>query len=254
MPPLTLSEQGILLAKQSYRMVLARRSPHGAFITRNFFSSPLYRLFARHAERPSVRHLLLRKSRRPFPSNYNPTPNLTSPASTGSAGPVSSSGVISGKSLSFSQRLRKLSREYGWSAFGVYMALSALDFPFCFLAVRWLGTERIGRWEHAIVEWFKRAIPLQLPEKWGGKVRNEKEAEVTEQESLAYDHGVKKAEQANSGESASKYHGKEYPHDRKLIITQASGRNSLWLTPSTRASSSSECRSLQLSRRRWSRP
>ncbi|CZR53162.1 uncharacterized protein PAC_03040 [Phialocephala subalpina] len=41
-------------------------------------------------------------------------------------------------------RLKKLSREYGWSALGVYLALSALDFPFCYLLVKYLGTERIG--------------------------------------------------------------------------------------------------------------
>lgn len=27
---------------------------------------------------------------------------------------------------------------------GVYLALSVLDFPFCFLLVKWAGTERIG--------------------------------------------------------------------------------------------------------------
>lgn len=41
-------------------------------------------------------------------------------------------------------RMKKLSREYGWSAVGVYFALSALDFPFCYLLVKTLGTDRIG--------------------------------------------------------------------------------------------------------------
>jgi len=45
---------------------------------------------------------------------------------------------------SISARLKKLSREYGWAAVGVYMGLSVLDFPFCFLLVRIVGTERIG--------------------------------------------------------------------------------------------------------------
>lgn len=58
----------------------------------------------------------------------NPTPSLGSP----------------NENLSLSQRMRKLSREYGWSALGVYIALSALDFPFCYLLVRYLGTDRIG--------------------------------------------------------------------------------------------------------------
>lgn len=43
-----------------------------------------------------------------------------------------------------SARLKKLSREYGWTAVGVYLGLSVLDFPFCFLLVRIVGTDRIG--------------------------------------------------------------------------------------------------------------
>lgn len=43
------------------------------------------------------------------------------------------------------------------------MGLSALDFPFCFLAVRALGTERIGQWEHAIVTTVKEAVGKVLP-------------------------------------------------------------------------------------------
>ncbi|RKF75296.1 hypothetical protein GcM1_234008 [Golovinomyces cichoracearum] len=45
--------------------------------------------------------------------------------------------------LKFGARLRKLSREYGWAAFGVYLTLSALDFPLCYLMVRFLGAEKI---------------------------------------------------------------------------------------------------------------
>lgn len=45
----------------------------------------------------------------------------------------------------FSARMKKLSKEYGWTAVGVYLALSVLDFPFCFLLVRTVGTEKIGK-------------------------------------------------------------------------------------------------------------
>lgn len=47
--------------------------------------------------------------------------------------------------LSLAGRLKKLSREYGWSAVGVYAGLSILDFPFCFLIVRIVGADKIGR-------------------------------------------------------------------------------------------------------------
>ena len=77
----------------------------------------------------------------------DPTPNLGSPE----------------PAPSLSQRLKKLSREYGWTAVGVYLALSALDFPFCFLAVRALGTERIGQWEHNVVQWVKGVIAIPFP-------------------------------------------------------------------------------------------
>lgn len=46
--------------------------------------------------------------------------------------------------LSLGARLKKLSKEYGWSAVGVYLGLSVLDFPFCFLLVRIVGTDTIG--------------------------------------------------------------------------------------------------------------
>ena len=60
----------------------------------------------------------------------NPTPSLGSPAES--------------ENLSLRQRMRKLSREYGWSALGVYLGLTMLDFPFCYLLVRYLGTDKIG--------------------------------------------------------------------------------------------------------------
>lgn len=137
---------------------------------------------------------------------YNPTPHLNSPT----------------PSLSLSQRLRKLSREYGWSAFGVYMLLTALDFPFCFAAVRYLGADRIGRYEHVLVEWVKSAIPEQLKERWrefrqesgpqvvrpaGGEESNVDGYTNVDQGAVltGYDHGVREAEERSTGENASKY-------------------------------------------------
>lgn len=68
----------------------------------------------------------------------DPTPHLGSPEPTG-----------------LKARLSKLSREYGWVALGVYFSLSLLDFPFCFLAVRLAGPERIGQIEHSILSSVK---------------------------------------------------------------------------------------------------
>ena len=50
-----------------------------------------------------------------------------------------------GEGISFSARFKKLTREYGWASLGIYLALGALDFPFCFLLVRAVGAQKIGR-------------------------------------------------------------------------------------------------------------
>ncbi|KAJ5949729.1 hypothetical protein N7454_001313 [Penicillium verhagenii] len=81
---------------------------------------------------------------------------------SGSANNASESSKEGG---SLSQRLRKLSREYGWAALGVYLTLSALDFPICFAAVRLLGVERIGHFEHVIVQSVKQTFPSIWPQK-----------------------------------------------------------------------------------------
>lgn len=118
--------------------------------------------------------------------------------------------------------MRKLSREYGYAALGVYLALTALDLPLCYLAVSYLGTERIGHWEHVILSYvkgllkwpmgnegkerveeaahyMKRKVPLEEGrEGLGGKrLLEEEETYVIE------DHGYSEAEMANSGEKGS---------------------------------------------------
>lgn len=62
-----------------------------------------------------------------------------------------------------SARFRDLSRRYGYAAVGVYLGLSVIDFPFCFLAVRLVGPERVGEVEHAIVDAFWSIISVVVP-------------------------------------------------------------------------------------------
>lgn len=59
-------------------------------------------------------------------------------------------GEAAEKPLSLTARLKKLSKEYGKAAVGVYFALSILDFPFFFLLVKAVGAERIGKSVRAI--------------------------------------------------------------------------------------------------------
>ncbi|KAL0942536.1 peptide alpha-N-acetyltransferase [Colletotrichum truncatum] len=75
-------------------------------------------------------------------------------------------GKTTQESLSLSQRLKKLSKEYGWSAVGVYFTLSILDFPFCFLLVRVVGTDRIGQLEHWVTSHVKKIIPESVQNWW----------------------------------------------------------------------------------------
>jgi len=70
-----------------------------------------------------------------------------------------------------------LSREYGWTAVGVYLGLSVLDFPFCFLLVRTVGTDRIAEAEHYIVSHVQKLIPARAKEFWRGYRSAVEEAE-----------------------------------------------------------------------------
>jgi hypothetical protein len=95
--------------------------------------------------------------------------------------------------------LKKLSREYGWSALGVYLLLSALDFPLCFAAVRLLGVDRIGHWEHVIVESVKSAFKSV----WPFESEKKEVAGAEEIPGASVDHGVAEAEKKNTEEGAS---------------------------------------------------
>lgn len=113
------------------------------------------------------------------------------------------------------------------------MLLSLLDFPFCFAAVRYLGTDRIGHYEHVVVQWVRGVVPEGVREWWGGvwgRVRGvgkEEEGErgkvelgvggggevrvegyavvVGEEGGEVYDHGVREAEARNEREDASEF-------------------------------------------------
>lgn len=201
-----------LLLKQTLIPIFRNATPsprlHSSAVSRttayapriSFHNSPLLQLLFKNPRRTSVRHVLGKRCNSTKPS-FNPTPNLNSPE----------------PSLSLSQRFRKLSREYGWSAVGVYLALSALDFPFCFLAVRWLGTDRIGRWEHFVLEWLWKVweiVPNPFQDR-GVVQAVEGVAEKAEAYGVVqsqgdevgiagYDHGVKEAEERNQSENASR--------------------------------------------------
>jgi hypothetical protein len=78
-----------------------------------------------------------------------------------------------------------------------------------------MGAEKIGEWEHAVVQWVRRAIPLQWPEKWGGPKKEPAVATAGGSSDapamgadavVMYDHGIEEAENENSGDNACKCH------------------------------------------------
>lgn len=84
----------------------------------------------------------------------------------GASGAGAGAGSAEAEPQSLSARLRKLSREYGWAALGVYLGLSVLDFPFCFLLVRMVGTDRIAEVERWVMAGVKRVVPESVKERW----------------------------------------------------------------------------------------
>ncbi|TVY83818.1 putative N-terminal acetyltransferase [Lachnellula suecica] len=130
------------------------------------------------------------------PTSPDPTPNLNSPKGSGPAAEA--------EPQTLGAKMRRLSREYGWSAVGVYFLLSLADFPFCFLFVRTLGTDRIGEWEHIVVSNIKKVIPDSVKQTWNEWRASMKktEHEVTGSET-ASEHvemvgwGVEEAEEKN---------------------------------------------------------
>lgn len=111
-------------------------------------------------------------------------------------------------SLSISQRLKKLSREYGWSAVGVYLGFSVLDFPFCFLLVRTIGTDKIAEAEHYVVSNIKKIIPEGIKQWWHDyrsalkKASNERLGEEATKDVEMAGWGVAEAEEKNQAEAS----------------------------------------------------
>ncbi|KAI4919456.1 hypothetical protein J4E90_001591 [Alternaria incomplexa] len=145
-------------AQPAARSSLGRKSlHHGALLLFRYQRSALGRRFR------SLRF----KSDKPPVQSHNPTPHLGSPE----------------PAPSVSQRLKKLSREYGWTAVGVYLGLSLIDFPLCFMAVRLLGTDRIGHYEHVLKDALWSVVRLVIPD--AGKQPGEAEAGETTAEATA---------------------------------------------------------------------
>ncbi|KAI3392374.1 hypothetical protein diail_5762 [Diaporthe ilicicola] len=120
---------------------------------------------------------------------------------------------------SLSARLRKLSREYGWAALGVYLGLSVLDFPFCFLLVRMVGTDRIAEAERWVMSGLRRIVPESVKERWNEYRAAFKEAEKKE---LGDNHVSEDVEKVGWGvEKAQERHKEEASLATQLALAYA---------------------------------
>ncbi|KAI0386792.1 hypothetical protein F5Y04DRAFT_71788 [Hypomontagnella monticulosa] len=116
-------------------------------------------------------------------------------------------------------RLKKLSREYGWAALGVYLGLTVLDFPFCFLLVRSVGTDRIGEIEHFVVSHVSKIIPHSVRDWWREYRAALKNAE---KENIGNDEISEHVEMAGWGvEEAEKRHKAEASLGTQLALAYA---------------------------------
>ncbi|KAK0728504.1 hypothetical protein B0T26DRAFT_698232 [Lasiosphaeria miniovina] len=140
-------------------------------------------------------------ARRPFHSSRARRSEGSSSSTNGKTG----GKAAEPERLGFTARMRKLSREYGWAAVGVYAGLTVLDFPFCFLLVRTVGTDRIAQVEHVVVSWAEKVIPEGVKTFWREYREALRENRVRNGgEDLAVEgYGVKEAEERSKQEGAS---------------------------------------------------
>ncbi|KAF3936407.1 hypothetical protein ABW19_dt0202717 [Dactylella cylindrospora] len=175
----------------------------------SFFTSPA----ARQTKFLNPRYFTSRNVAPPHPSLHRPLPisglltafrrtSALKPRQlhTFARRPYSSTATSSTthQQLTVSQRMKQLFKEYGFSAIGVYFLLSVLDFPFCFLFVKTVGTEKIAYYEHIIIEKFWSVMPESIRE-WRPKAVKEAKAQAEAEEmgiggdidSLAHGEGLK---------------------------------------------------------------
>ena len=92
--------------------------------------------------------------------------------------------------------MKKLSREYGWTVLGVYAALTVADLPFCFLAVKYIGAERVAHAEHVVVggakdllgRFFPNLFKKESEEQVSGDVLQAERDEATGEPSEPFHH------------------------------------------------------------------
>ncbi|KAI1806020.1 hypothetical protein F4811DRAFT_512404 [Daldinia bambusicola] len=173
--------------------------------------------------RPTILNFLCKSSKQPLRStrrSFHRTSRLRDAKST-------PKDAAAKEPQGFTARMKKLSREYGWAALGVYLGLTVLDFPFCFLLVRSVGTERIGAIEHWVVSNVSKLIPDSVRTRWREYRQALKEAE---KESRGDAEISEKVETAGWGvEEAEERHKAEASLGTQLALAYAVHKSFIFL-------------------------
>jgi hypothetical protein len=145
------------------------------------------------------------------------------------SGGAKGAGAAEAEPQSLSARLRKLSREYGWAALGVYLGLSVLDFPFCFLLVRMVGTDRIAEVERWVMAGIQKVVPESVKQRWYEYRAAFKDAEKKE---LGDNHVSEDVEKVGWGvEKAQERHKEEASKSHRFPSYCCSSFSSAWRRP-----------------------
>lgn len=136
-------------------------------------------------------HLSPKNARQSYTSQYRRFANSSRRSDKRSSGP-NSSGDSTGQAPTLTQRLKNLSRKYGWVAVAVYLALSVIDFPICFFMVRGMGVEQIGRLERTAVDTTKKVFGSIWPGRPENGGESSEQQEEAPQEKPLKDHEASK--------------------------------------------------------------
>lgn len=110
---------------------------------------------------------------------------------------------------------------------GVYLGLTVLDFPFCFLLVRSVGTDRIGEIEHFVVSNISKVIP-QSARDWWHEYRGA--LKTAEKENIGNDEISEHVEMAGWGvEEAERRHKAEASLGTQLALAYAIHKSFIFL-------------------------
>jgi len=101
--------------------------------------------------------------------------------STGTNGESGANGT--GENKKKSTGIKALVKEYGWSALAVYLGLSCIDYPLCFMAVHSVGEDKIHEYQDKVKKFIGMEVkPRPIPKQQTGEEQEEDGNDVSDEE------------------------------------------------------------------------